>query len=124
MRYFDLPGRMYLLLNINYGDHHLEETRALHTIGGLRNRKEVNEAYTQMLLKRSESIEWLNNQYVLAGYDTIEGLVKEGKALIREPLKDIMELEVIDNGLVKANWFGKRYTWTIYCDKDNEFKEE
>lgn len=124
MRYFDLPGRMYLLLNINYGNHHVDETRVLHTIGGLTSKKEVNEAYDEMLLKRSEDIDRLNSQYVMAGYETIEELVKSEKVVIREPLRDIMVLEVVDEGLVKANWFGREYTWTIYCAKDKEFKED
>ena len=122
--YYTLPGRMYLLLNIYYGNHDMDETRVLRTIGGLTTKKEVKDAHKKMLEARKESLEWLNNQYVLAGYEKIDDLVKDGKVVIKEPLRDILRLEVLDEGIVKANWFGKRYTWTIYCDKDNEFVKE
>jgi hypothetical protein len=115
---------MYLLLNIYYGNHDMDETRVLRTIGGLTTKKEVKDAHKKMLEARKESLEWLNNQYVLAGYEKIDDLVKDGKIVIKEPLRDILRLEVLDEGIVKANWFGKRYTWTIYCDKDNEFVKE
>lgn len=122
--YYNLPGRMYLLLNIYYGNHDMDETRVLRTIGGLTTKMEVKDAHKKMLEARKESLEWLNNQYVLAGYEKIDDLVKDGKVVIKEPLRDILRLEVLDEGIVKANWFGKRYTWTIYCDKDNEFVKE